>query len=319
MHRVAILGHSSTSLFELACAVELFGLPRPEYANWYECDVVNFEQSVLNATAGVGLQVKIIKELQGYSTLVVPNWPTGLTEVSSVLANEILKFAAEGKRIISFCSGAFLLAELGLLNGRSATTHWRFAEEFKARYPLVNYVDDVLYVYGEKLSCSAGSAAALDLGLEIIRRDHGYKIANQVARRLVLSAHRQGGQSQFVETPLLNTPAQFSHALQWALKHLSEAIDVANLAEKANMSRRTFDRKFRASLNQSPKAWLISQRIERAKTLLEAEDWNIDTIALQCGFESAITLRHHFKTQLGVSPQQYRKQFSRSVESLDSM
>jgi AraC family transcriptional activator FtrA len=212
---------------------------------------------------------------------------------------------------VSFCSGAFLLAELGLLDGRKATTHWRYAEFFKARFPSVHYVDDVLYVYDGKIGCSAGSAAALDLGIEIIRQDFGYKIANQVARRLVLSAHRQGGQSQFVETPVLQSPGQFAKALDWALKHLSEAIDVNNMAERANMSRRTFDRKFRSSLNQSPKEWLTTQRLNLAKELLEMETANVEKVASLCGFESAITFRHHFRKNIGVSPGQYRKQFNK--------
>lgn len=313
MHRVAVLSHHNAPLFELACAVELFGLPRPEYQNWYSCEVVGFNTGVLNANGSVRLNVRQVNSLDTFTTLIIPGWPPGQSAGSDQLAAEIRAFARKNKRIFSFCSGAFLLAELGLLDGKKATTHWRYAELFKQRYPLVNYVEDVLYVYEDNIGCSAGSAAALDLGIEIIRQDFGYQIANQVARRLVLSAHRQGGQSQFVETPLLKSPAQFSAALEWALLHLSASMDIAKLAEKANMSRRTFDRKFRASFNQSPKAWLITQRVQRARTLLETAKWSIDKIAVECGFESAITLRHHFRNVLGVSPAHYRRQFADSV------
>lgn len=312
MHRVAVLSHPHAPLFELACAVELFGLPRPEFANWYSCEVLGFNTDTLNAYGSVQLKVSDLRKLDDFSTLIIPGWPPGQGVGDETLGTEIRAFARKNKRIFSFCSGAFLLAELGLLDGKKATTHWRYAELFKQRYPQVNYVDDVLYVYEGNIGCSAGSAAALDLGIEIIRQDHGYQIANQVARRLVLSAHRQGGQSQFVETPLLKSPAQFSTALEWALQNLSEPIDIAKLAEKANMSRRTFDRKFRASFNQSPKAWLIAQRVQRARELLETAKWSIDKIAVDCGFESAITLRHHFRQLLGVSPAQYRKQFADS-------
>lgn len=314
MQRVAVLTYNHAALFELACAVELFGLPRPEYSEWYECQVVSFDRNLLEVTAGVVLQAAWVDSLEAFTTLVVPSWPTKDSRVDDKLASEVRAFAHAGKRILSFCSGAFLLAEIGLLDGKKATTHWHNAELFKKRYPAVQYVEDVLYVYDGNVGCSAGSAAALDLGIEIIRNDFGYKIANQVARRLVLSAHRQGGQSQFVETPLLKSPAQFSDALEWALGHLSEPIDIARLAARANMSRRTFDRKFRASFNQSPKAWLISQRVRRARELLEAGVLSIEKIAADCGFESAVTLRHHFRNVLGVSPVQYRKQFSGRVE-----
>lgn len=314
--KVAILTYNKAAFFELGCAVELFGLSRPEYPCWYSSEVVSFEQGALELAAGLQIKVRTVKDLKAYDILVVPSWPVQFSNSDRALPDKaalsaLKHFAASGKRLLSFCSGAFLLAELGLLDGRKATTHWRYAELFKARFPSVHYVDDVLYVYDGKIGCSAGSAAALDLGIEIIRRDFGYKIANQVARRLVLSAHRQGGQSQFVETPVLQSPGQFASALDWALAHLSEAIDVNSMADRANMSRRTFDRKFRSSLNLSPKEWLTVQRLNLAKELLEKDTVNIEKVASLCGFESAITFRHHFRKKLGVSPGQYRKQFNK--------
>ncbi|TNF24017.1 MAG: helix-turn-helix domain-containing protein, partial [Vibrionaceae bacterium] len=225
------------------------------------------------------------------------------------LANEVRAFAQAGKRLLTFCSGAFLLAELGILDGRQATTHWRYAEQFKARFAKVDYVDDVLYVWQDPIGCSAGSAAALDLGLAVIRHDFGYKVANQVARRLVMSAHRAGGQSQFVEAPMLEVPNQFAGALDWAQQNLTAPLNVDQLAARANMSRRTFERKFRASFNLSPNEWLIQQKIERAKGLLEETTLPLERLAEQSGFESVVTLRHHFRRLLGVSPKQYQQQF----------
>lgn len=309
MRRIAILTHAHCSLFELGCAVELFALPRPEIAHWYACDVVNLEGAPFESTAGVTIAAKCVTNLSDYDTLVIPSWPTQGDPVPEVLAREVRAFAQAGKRLLSFCSGAFLLAELGLLGGRQATTHWRYAERFKARFAQVDYVDDVLYVWQDPIGCSAGSAAALDLGLAVIRHDFGYKVANQVARRLVMSAHRAGGQSQFVEAPMLAVPNQFAGALDWAQQHLTSPINVDQLAARANMSRRTFERKFRASFNLSPNEWLIQQKIERAKGLLEETTLPLERLAEQSGFDSVVTLRHHFRRLLGVSPKQYQQQF----------
>ena len=310
MQHVAILTYHHSSLFELGCAVELFALKRPEFETWYQCDVVTFDSGLQASTGEIQLLAKTIDTLEPYSMLVVPSWPTHVTSVKGTLPREIKAFHQQGKRILSFCSGAFLLATLGILDGRTVTTHWRYAERFKARFPDVDYVDDVLYVYDGQIGCSAGSAAAIDLGIEVIRHDYGYAIANQVARRLVMSAHRKGGQSQFVETPLLQTSNQFSEALDWALNNLDQPLSITELAQRANMSRRTFDRKFRSTFDSTPKEWLTNQRLNRAKALLEGEPLSIERIADLTGFDNATTMRHHFRKSLGVSPTQYRDQFA---------
>lgn len=308
-HSVAILVYENVSLFELSCAVELFALPRPEFADWYHCDIVSLTGQIVTTTACLQLTARTVSSLDDYNTIIIPSWSTNNQDIPALLASELHKCHTAGKRIISFCSGAFLLAQLGFLDGRKATTHWRYAELFKQRFPQIHYLDDVLYIYDGRLGCSAGSAAAIDLGIEVIRQDFGYAIANQVARRLVISAHRKGGQSQFVETPLLQTPNQFSQALDWALSHLASAINIDTLAQKANMSRRTFDRKFKSTFNLTPHAWLTLQRLELAKQLLETESYSVEKIAALAGFENAITLRHHFRKVLGVSPKQHREQF----------
>jgi AraC family transcriptional regulator, transcriptional activator FtrA len=232
-------------------------------------------------------------------------------DIPPALAAAVRKFHRAGKRILSFCSGSFLLAELGLLEGRRATTHWRYAQAFKERFPDTDYVDDVLYVYDGTIGCSAGSAAGIDLGIEVIRQDYGYKVANEVARRLVMSAHRKGGQSQFVQTPVQQAPNHFAQALDWALKHLASPIDIDSFAKRASMSRRTFDRKFRSTFNLTPHGWLVTQRLNRAKELLEAGRTNIDQVAMGAGFDNATTLRHHFRKVVGVTPTRYREQFKR--------
>ncbi|MBW3696681.1 helix-turn-helix domain-containing protein [Vibrio sp. T187] len=310
MIQVAILAHTDVALFEMACAVELFALPRPEFEDWYTAEVINLEDCTMQTTGNVLLQTKFVENLDGYDVLVVPSWPTAEAVIPDRIRQQVVQFFDSGKRVLSFCSGAFLLAELGLLNGRKATTHWRYENEFRQRFPHVEYEPNVLYVFDGQVGCSAGSAAGLDLGLAVIRNDFGYLVANQVAKRLVVSAHRAGGQSQFVESPILEVPNQFSDAVEWAQTHLDKAIHIDELASKANMSRRTFDRKFRASFNLSPKEWLIQQRIERAKGLLETRSHNMEQLANLAGFDNAITMRHHFRRLVGVSPKLYRQQFS---------
>lgn len=310
MKKVAILTYPHTALFELGCASELFALPRPELKNWYQTDIVTFGKGPYPTVCGLQLLAKSVVSLKAYSMLVVPSWPCDGGEVVGPIADEIRQFHADGKRIISFCSGAFLLASLGILSNKKATTHWRYAEQFKQQYNDINYISNVLYVFDGKLGCSAGSAAAIDLGLEVIRYDYGQTIANHVARRLVVSAHRKGGQSQFVESPMLKSPNQMSAAIDWAYKHLSQAFTIDQLAQQANMSRRSFDRKFRQSYNQTPKDWLTQQRLDLAKELLEGGTANIEQIADSTGFNNATTLRHNFRKHLGLSPRQYRDQFA---------
>lgn len=309
--RVAILSHPDVSLFELGCAVEIFALSRPEFEQWYEAEIVNLTNQAITTTGNIVMQTKYVTDLNDYDMLVVPSWPTRNTTIDALTASEVLHFSQQNKRIISFCSGAFLLGGLGLLDGKKATTHWAFESQFRARFPNVNYVSNVLYVFDGQYGCSAGSAAGLDLGLAVIRQDFGYAIANQVAKRLVVSAHRTGGQAQFVDTPMLHVPNQFSESLQWAKANLRQPITIDLMAQKANMSRRTFDRKFRASMSLTPQEWLVIQRTELAKGLLESESHNIEQLAVQAGFNNAESMRHHFRRIVGVSPTQYRDQFNR--------
>jgi AraC family transcriptional activator FtrA len=312
MKKIAVLTYNQAALFELGCAVELFALPRPEIEDWYQCDVVTFESGPMKTTAGLQITARQVEDLQAYDMLVIPSWPTNITQLSGLLADEVNAFYNAGKRILSFCSGAFLLAELGILDGRRATTHWRYAQKFQQRYKKVEYAGDVLYLFDGTIGCSAGSAAGLDLGLEVIRTDYGQQTANQVARRLVMSAHRNGGQSQYVDTPVHKPHSRFSQALDWAINNLHSPFSVNNFADKANMTRRTFDRQFRSTFDQTPGEWLIMQKLKLAKQLLESDTRNIELIAEMSGFKNATSMRHHFRKSLNLSPRQYRDQFSRT-------
>ncbi len=308
--RVAILSYPGQALFELGCAVEMFALFREEIEDWYRGEVVTFSDEVQSATGGVQIACRRVSDLNEFDVFVVPSWASKDKALEARLCEAMRDLYARGGELYSFCSGAFLLAEAGLLNGRKAVTHWRFAERFQQRYPDIEYSENVLFELDGRIGVSAGSAAGLDLGLEVIRRDYGYQAANCVARRAVISAQRNGGQSQYVETPVPSPRGSLAPVLDWALQNLDRCIDVNQLADKANMSRRTFDRKFRATLNISPKTWLVEQRIAHAKRQLENSSDSIETIAHNSGFESAMAMRHHFRKTLGLPPSAFRQNLS---------
>ena len=307
--RVAILAYDGIALFELGCAVELFCLKRPEISGWYRGEVVHFDEGTLASTANLCISARRVSRLHNIHTLVIPSWPTDGRAPPATVARAICNFAQRGGRVLSFCSGAFLLAELGLLDGRQATTHWRYGEVFQQRFPALSYVENVLYIYDGKVGCSAGSASALDLGLEVIRGDFGHEVASQVARRLVMSPHRSGGQSQYADISLPKRTGSLAEVLAWATEKLANGITVQDIANRAHMSRRSFDRHFRATMAMAPLAWLTREKLRRAQWLLESTDCDIETIAVESGFSNATTLRHNFQKQLGVSPSQYRAQF----------
>lgn len=319
-HRLTILVPPQVSLFELGCATELFALPRPELRHWYQTSLMSWQQEAnpdsdgnanpLPATGGLGLIAQTGNCFDGVDTLVVPCWPIELAPPPSLLT-AIRHFFEGGGRLISFCSGAFLLAEAGVLDGKEACTHWRYGEAFRRRFAAIEVKDEVLYCFDGRVGSSAGSAAALDLGLALIRHDFGSEVANQVARRLVLSPHRSGGQAQFVQTPMPSRPDAFAASLDWALSRLDQPISVEQLAAKSHMSRRSFDRRFRKATGTSPKLWLLEHRMGRARRLLEETNLGLEAVAAQTGLGQALNLRLHFHKQLGITPSQYRQQFGR--------
>lgn len=306
---VAILSYDGQALFELGCAVELFCLARPDIPGWYSGQVVSFDDKAHPGTGGVSIQAKHIKSLRGFDMLVIPSWHVNGEPVPDDLAKAIRRFYNRGGRVLSFCSGAFLLAELGILDDRRAITHWRYAEAFRERFHHISFSDNVLYEFDGRVGCSAGSAAALDLGLKVIGYDFGHAVANKVARRLVVSSHRAGGQLQFVETPVPKHRHALSEIMDWAGANLHKVIDIDGLANRAAMSRRNFDRRFRSLQGESPKAWLITQRLNLAQSILETQSTGIENVAQQAGFESAASLRHHFRRCFAISPTQYRENF----------
>jgi AraC family transcriptional activator FtrA len=208
---------------------------------------------------------------------------------------------ASGARLVSICSGVFLLAATGVLDGCEAATHWRYAGELAERYPQVKVNADVLYVDGGDVLTSAGSAAGIDLCLHVVRRDHGAAVANAVARRLVIPPHRDGGQAQLIDLPMPAHPDDdpIARVMAWALERLDQPLDLETLAARAYMSVRTF----------TPGRWLLEQRVRASLPLLEAADESIETVATRVGFGSAATYRHHFAAIMRTSPTAYRRAF----------
>jgi transcriptional regulator GlxA family with amidase domain len=224
---------------------------------------------------------------------------------------EALRAANErGARVMSVCTGAFVLAAAGLLDGRRCTTHWRYSDELAARYPLAKVDPDVLYVDDDNVITSAGSAAGLDASLHLWREEYGAAIAAAVARRMVVPPHRDGGQAQFVEAPIraANTPT-LAGVLDYMASHLGEEMTIDSVARLANMSSRTFARRFRAETGTTPYDWLLARRVAEAQRLLEEGDDPIERVAVLCGFGTAGALRHHFAKRLGTTPQAYRAAF----------
>ncbi|HEY0526320.1 MAG TPA: transcriptional regulator FtrA [Stellaceae bacterium] len=310
---VAALAYDGLGTFEFGIAVEVFGLPRPEMGtDWYRFAVCAAEPGPLRATGGIRVLANGgLDLLREAGTIVVPGWRGADDPVPAPLVDALCAAHAGGARLVSLCSGVFVLAATGLLNGRRATTHWRYAEALAAAYPEIRFAPDVLYVDEGDVLTAAGSAAGIDLCLHVVRRDFGPDIANRLARRLIVPPHREGGQAQFVERPV--PPAREGMRLGPLLDRMRARLDeeqpVARLAAEAGMSVRTFLRRFRDATGTTPGDWLAAERIARARELLESTALPIEDIAASCGFGSAATLRHHFRLRLRTSPAAYRARF----------
>jgi AraC family transcriptional activator FtrA len=308
--RVVALAYDGLCTFEFGIAVEMFGLPRPEVPDWYDFRVCAVERGPLRAAGGLRVQADGgLEALEDAGTIIVPGWRGADAPPPPRLLDALRSAHARGARLLSFCSGVFVLAATGLLDGRRATTHWRYAEALATRHPRIRVEPDVLYVDEGSLLTSAGSAAALDLSLHLIRRDHGPQVANQVARRAVVPTHRDGGQAQFIPSPLPLQGQPLGQLLEWMRRHLDRPLPLAELAARARTSERTLLRRFEAATGRSPRQWLIEERLGRARELLEGSRLSIEQIADRCGYGHADSLRHHFRRALGLSPMRYRERF----------
>ncbi|MFI6038502.1 GlxA family transcriptional regulator [Streptomyces sp. NPDC051315] len=317
------MGVPSWDLYELSIPCTVFGKPQLDLADpWYElrlCGTGTRAQD--GTTAGAGLTLRTpygLDDLVGADTVIVPSVPDACVDEGRPLPPELIRALRRaydaGARMVSLCTGAFALAEAGLLDGRRATAHWMHTAQLAGRYPKVRVDASVLYVDDGDVLTSAGLTAGLDLCLHLVRRDLGAHVANQLARRMVVPAHRPGGQAQFIELPVPPRDDEgLAPVLDWARAHLDRPLTVADLARRAAMSPRTFYRRLHAATGTTPLQWLLDERLGRARTLLESTDLSIEKVGELSGLGTASNLRHHFLKHIGVSPSDYRRAFPRSM------
>jgi transcriptional regulator GlxA family with amidase domain len=307
----AVVG-DSVAAFELGILSQVFGLDRSDDGlPVYDFAVAGARPGRVPTTSGFPVVVEHgLERVLDADLVAVPAWPALDAPSAPALLVALREAAERGARFLSVCSGAFLLAEAGLLDGRRATTHWQFADLLARRHPSVRVEPDVLYVEDGPVLSSAGAAAGIDACLHVVRREHGAATANALARRMVVPAHRSGGQAQYVEHPVPERPEEsLADLVDWAQQHLGEPLTVDDLARRAAMSPRTFARRFKSETGTTPKRWLLDQRLQHAERLLETTDLTVDVVASRAGFGSGDTLRHHFAAGRGVSPAQHRRAF----------
>lgn len=310
---VVALVYDGLCTFEFSIVAEIFGLHRPEMGpGWYRFGSAAIEPGLLRAQGGLLFATEGgLPLLEEADLIVVPGWKGAETPVPETLTAALRRAWERGARLASICSGAFVLAATGLLSGRRAATHWRYAEALARHHPDIAIDADVLYVEEERIFTSAGSAAGLDLMLHIVRSDFGVQAANSVARRLVVPPHRSGGQSQFIERPVPPSHAGRLSGLLDAIRADPESNwTIDRLASEAAMSPRTLIRRFTETTGMSPGEWVTSVRVEEAKRLLEMTTLPVETIAAKAGFGTVATLRHHFRARVGLSPKAYRATFA---------
>jgi AraC family transcriptional activator FtrA len=314
-HLVATVVGPQAAAFELGVIHEVFGLDRSEYADpWYRLRVIGAFGTTIPVAGGDWAVTTrcTLDDLAEADTAILPSWPDPAAPAPPELLAALRALHARGARLVSLCTGAFLLAQSGLLDGRRATTHWMSAAELATRHPAVEVDRDVLFVdAGDGIYTSAGTAAGIDLCLHIVRLDHGAEVANNLARRMVVPPQRDGGQAQFVDAPVAGTCADdpIARTLDWATAHLGEALTVDALAARAMLSPRSFARRFRAATGTTPMQWVVRQRVLHAQRLLETSDLPVDRVAQQCGFGTATALRVHFRRFVGTTPLGYRRTF----------
>ncbi|MEV0588723.1 helix-turn-helix domain-containing protein [Nonomuraea sp. NPDC050310] len=312
VHRVALVVLDDVATLDLGAPGQIFWAARdPAGEHLYEVVTCSVDGGPVRTSSGYrvvpdhGLEV-----LDSAGTVLVPGIHSGPALSDGVVPGELARALRGRERVMSICTGAFVLAAAGLLDGRPATTHWAHARRFRRLFPQVKLDPEVLFIDDGDVLTSAGVAAGLDLCLHVVRRDHGSEVANRTARRCVMPPFREGGQAQYIERPLPPADgASTAGTRAWMLSHLDQPLDLAALAAHARMSVRTFTRRFRQESGLSPAQWLIRQRVEHARHLLESTDLPVDQVARRCGFATAVSLRQHLHAAVGVSPLAYRQTF----------
>jgi transcriptional regulator GlxA family with amidase domain len=313
LRNVAVLAYDQVAVFEMGVVCEFFGLDRTaDGFPGFDFAVCATDPTPLRTSSGFLIDTPHgLERLADADLIAVPGWRVPGERPPDAVLDALRAAVDRGARVISLCSGAFVLAAAGLLDGRRATTHWRFATLLSELHPRVEVVPDVLYIDEGSVLTSAGTAAGVDLCLHIVRMEFGADMANRFARRMVVPPHREGGQAQYIETPVPEDRRDgvLGAVQAWALAHLGDDLSVEVLAARAHMSPRTFVRRFIASFGTTPHQWLLAQRITHARSLLEKTDLSVEEVALRAGFGTAAALRIQFARRLGTSPMAYRRTF----------
>ena len=314
LRTIAVIAQEPVAMFELGVLCEVFGIDRTDDGvpafDFRVCSTRPGE--VLRTTSGLGVTATHpLDAARGCDLVAIPGGSVDGPYDPEVL--DILRGTVEqGGRVLSVCSGAFQLAAAGLLDGRDCTTHWRYAARLAEERPRACVDLDVLYVEDGPVLTSAGTAAGIDACLHLVRTELGSEVATRIARRMVVPPHRSGGQRQFVETPVPSEPCEgLQDVMEWVAERLDEEHSIPTLARRAAMSERTFARRFTAEVGTTPHKWLTSQRVLRARHLLESTDLDVERIAHESGFATAAVLRHHFQREIGIPPVAYRRAFAK--------
>jgi transcriptional regulator GlxA family with amidase domain len=314
---VAVIALDGFSPFELGVICEVFGSDRTEDGlPSYRFAVVAGEPGPLRSEAGFIMHTEFgLGRLESADLIAVPavahdRLQRGRDDVPPALLDALRRGADRGATVLSICTGAFVLAAAGLLDGRRCTTHWRHTDELAEFCPAADVDPAVLYVDDDAVITSAGTAAGIDACLYLVRKEQGSQVANAIARRMVVPPHRDGGQAQYVERPLVSPSADtLSPVISWMMRHLDQPVTIAQLAARAAMSERTFARRFVQETGTTPQRWLIGQRVLLAQELLEQTDETVDVVAERAGFGNATALRHHFRAWRSTTPHAYRRMY----------
>jgi transcriptional regulator GlxA family with amidase domain len=314
MHRVVALALERVVAFDLSIPAQVFGRPDPDLgADGYTFAVCAARPGPVATTTGFDIVAPFgLEALEQADTVVVPGFDPEPQRLADGVAGALGAAHARGARLVSVCTGAFALAEAGLLDGRRAATHWGDAAELARRYPAVEVDDRVLYVDHGDVATSAGVAAGIDLCLHLVRQDHGVGVATAIARRMVVAPYREGSQAQFVDRPLPEPSGGLAPTRAWALERLARPLTVAEMAAHAGWSVRSFARRFRAETATTPLRWLHEQRVAEALRLLEQSDLAVDAVAARAGFGTAASLRLHLRRAAGTTPTAHRRAFTRA-------
>ncbi|MEU1839823.1 GlxA family transcriptional regulator [Micromonospora chersina] len=319
LRSVAVVALEEVAVFELGVVAEVFGTDRTaDGFPGYRFDVCTADGGPVRSRSGFQLTPTAdLAPLEAADLVAVPAHGDGRTPVPEPVLAALRRAADRGAWLLSVCSGAFVLGEAGLLDGRDCTTHWRHVDDLQERFPAARVQCNSLYVQDGRLLTSAGTAAGIDACLHLVRQEHGSATATRLARRMVVPPHRDGGQSQYVEAPIPKAPEAptLEPVLEWLMGHLDRTVTVDELAARAGMAPRTFARRFRAETGTTPHDWLTNQRVLLARRLLEETRLSVESVADQAGFGDAAALRHHFTRRVGTTPHAYRTTFRERVDA----